>query len=50
VGLILGDFDVDDSNHANARVFQLEPDNVGQLALDLLGDAAAAGVVSWHQD
>ena len=50
VCVILAHLDVGEGDHADARILELEPDDIGQLALDLLGDAAAAGVVLRHDD
>ena len=48
MGVVRSHFDVGDGDHADARILELKPDDVGQLALNLLGDAAAAGEISWH--
>jgi hypothetical protein len=35
-------FDIRERDHANTRVLDFEPDQVGKLALDLLGHAQGA--------
>ena len=46
--MIGGHFDIGDCDHADARIFQLQPDDVRELALHLLRDAAAPGIVLRH--
>ena len=48
VRLVGAHLDVGDREQADARILQLEPDELRELALDLLGDAAAAGIVFGH--
>jgi hypothetical protein len=43
VRLVPGYFHAGEGDHADARVAKLEPDDLGELALDLVGDSGAAG-------
>jgi hypothetical protein len=42
VGKVGGDFDPGERDHADARVFEFGVQQLGQFALDLIGDAAQA--------
>jgi hypothetical protein len=48
VGIVRSHFNVGDGDHADARILELNSYDVGQLALNLLGDSATAGKISWH--
>ena len=48
VGVVPGYFNIGEGDHADAGILQLQPDDAGQLALDLLGDAPATGEILRH--
>ena len=48
VRVVLRDFDVSDRDQINARILEFKPDDFRQLALDLVGDAPAAGKIFRH--
>ena len=48
VTVIGGHFDVRQGHHADARILDLETDQVGQFALDLFGHTQGAGEIAWH--
>ena len=41
-------FDIGEGDQSDARILQLEPDDIREVALHLFRDAAAAGVISRH--
>jgi hypothetical protein len=48
VRVVLRDFNIGDGDQVYARILEFKPDDLRQLALDLVGDAPSAGKIFRH--